>query len=68
MEKYELLIRTMHAAKAAHDKGMKNIAEALDQWVKRLALMIDAEIQSNYTASLDGAPKRVPRRLSTRKS
>ncbi|WP_306115996.1 hypothetical protein [Roseovarius sp. MMSF_3305] len=67
MEKYELLIRTMHAAGTARDKGLENIAEALDIWVKRISAMIDEEIRSNHKTSRDGVARRLPRRLSKRK-
>ncbi len=67
MEKFELLIRTMHAAGTAREKGLENIAEALDLWVRRISAMIDAEIQSNRKSSRDSMARRLPRRLSTRK-
>ena len=66
MEKYELLIRTMHAAQTAHEKGLENVAEVLDQWTKRLSRLIDAEIQSNGGKSCLSGPRRLPQRLSTR--
>lgn len=68
MEEFELLIRTMHAAKTAQEKGMENIAEALDQLVNRLAVMIDAEIQSNRTVAHSGVARRPPRCLSAKKN
>lgn len=67
MEKYELLIKTMHAAGTARDKGLENIADAIDLWVKKISAMIDAEIQSNCTVERNGMARRLPRRLSTRK-
>ncbi len=67
MEKFEPLIRTMHTAKSARDKGMENIAEALDQWVKWLSVMIDAEIQSDESIVGDKTARKTPLRLNTRK-
>ena len=68
MEKYELLIRVMHAAQSAREKGFDRTALALDVWVKLISRLIDVEIRSKGSVLGDGGSKRLPRRLSTRKS
>ncbi len=67
MEKYELLIRTMHAAHTARNNGKTGVASVLDQWVKKLSEMIDAENKCNGSTDTASVGGKVPRRLSTRK-
>ena len=41
MEKYELLIRAMHTAQCAREKGFECLADAMDELVQSIARLID---------------------------
>ena len=53
MNKYELLIRAMHTAQSAREKGLENTAASLDNLVKRLSILIDTELQPNSAEKLN---------------
>lgn len=53
LNKYELLIRAMHTAQSAREKGLENTAASLDNLVKRLSILIDTELQPNSAEKLN---------------
>ncbi len=67
MKKYELLIKAMHVAHSARENGLGNTADAFDNLVKQLSILIDAENLPRSAVKRKAVIKKLPRRLSTRK-
>ncbi len=65
---YKFLIRTIYAAKEARENGLENTADAFDELKVSLLALIEEEIQSETTVSMQQRSRRRPRRLSTRRS
>ena len=66
MVTYELLIRSIHAAKVAREKGYDNTADAFDEIVEGLLSLLDAESQPAGAISIRRISSRQPVRLSKR--
>ena len=63
---YELLIRNIHAAKEAREKGYNNTADAFDEIVEGLLSLLDADSQPAGVVSIRRISSRRPVRLSKR--